>query len=110
MNREIIAKFPRSEWSRELAREVDRHMRWHRFTRWLTWPFDWLVKRLEADSERHGWPKAHYTDWDREALIWRVEFLQGAGRWHWARFVIAMRWLLPLAVLVGLAIGLAVRR
>jgi hypothetical protein len=72
-------EYPESSWPPELKQEVDRYRRW----RWLTlpWsvPFDALAAWIES-RKKPAWDDAHYAGWNRRELVWRILFLQGAGR------------------------------
>ena len=98
--------FPREEWSDDLKREVDRAVRWRRLIFWWTIPFDFLAERFFRRSEKTAWDESHYRDWSRQELLWRIMFLQGAGRTVWAereawRLVIA-----PVAIVLSFAVGI----
>jgi hypothetical protein len=102
-------QYPRERWSPELRSAVDREARLLRATRFLTWPFDAAVARITRRQAATAWDAAHYRDWTREELVWRVLFLQGAGRNAWAAHVVTLRWLAPLAALMGFSLGMVVR-
>jgi len=102
---QIQQGFPYEEWSDDLKREVDRAIRWRRLLFWWTIPFDAIAEWFFRRSENGAWDEAHYRDWNRQGLLWRIMFLQGAGRTAWAereawRLVIA-----PIATVLAFGIG-----
>ena len=106
----LMKQWPRWRWSQSLKDAVDRSARIQRFTRLFTWPLDAAADRIDRESSKAAWDEKHYEDWDRDELVWRILFLQGAGRSWWARYVVAVRWVVPLALLAGVSIGLLVSR
>lgn len=55
-----------------------------------------------------AWDADHYADWKREDLVWRILFLQDAGRWWWTRHQNVTRTVLPVAVFASLVAGMLV--
>lgn len=101
----LVKQYPRWRWSQSLKDAVDRSNRARRFTSRFTWPLDAAAERLDRESAKTAWNEDHYQDWDRDELVWRILFLQGAARSWWARHVVTVRWVVPLAFLIGMSIG-----
>lgn len=43
------------------------------------------IEELDAEQPPHAWRSKDYEDWSREDLIWRILFLQSAGRDAWKK-------------------------
>ena len=110
MSDRLAKQYPRWRWSQGLRDAVDRETKARRITSLVTWPFDAAADRLDRWSSKSAWGEGHYEEWDRDELVWRILFLQGAARSWWARYVVAVRWAVPLALLAGISIGLLVAR
>lgn len=102
---EIQRGYPREEWSEDLKREVDRAIRWRRIMFWWTIPFNAIAERFFRASERGSWGEAHYKEWSRAELLWRVLFLQGAGRTAWAERETWRLVVTPLAAVAAFTLG-----
>jgi hypothetical protein len=57
-----------------------------------------------------AWPEAHYADWARSDLIWRLAFLQEAGCYAWIEARLLWHVVLPVACFVAAVVGFAVGR
>ena len=106
----LTKQYPRWRWPQHLKDAVDRQVRARRWTAPFTWPLDAAAERIEREYSKTAWGEDHYQDWERDELIWRVVFLQDAGRASWARYVVMVRWVVPLALLAGAVIGRLVLR
>lgn len=107
---DLTKQYPRWRWSQSLRDAVDRSNKARRFTSLFTWPLDVAADRLDSEFAKAAWNEDHYQEWDRDELTWRILFLQGAARSWWARYVVTVRWVVPLAVLAGISIGVLVAR
>jgi hypothetical protein len=78
-----MTPYPRPDWSPELRVAVDQEMR--RQGRPLARLYFALLRRLERRYDRQNphWDAAQYEGWHDAELVWRILFLQRAGRSLW---------------------------
>lgn len=107
---QIQQGFPAEDWSEDLKSEVDRSIRWRRFIFWWTIPFDFVAEKFFRSSERRAWDESHYHDWRRQELLWRIMFLQGAGRTAWAERETWRLVVTPLAIVAAFSVGMFLGR
>jgi hypothetical protein len=103
---QIQQGFPVEDWSDDLQREVKRAIRWRRIMFWWTIPFDAIAERFFRRSEERAWDERHYHDWSRQELLWRIMFLQGAGRTAWAERETWRLVVCPIGIVLAFALGL----
>lgn len=78
---------------------------------WLYAPWNWVTRREEAHREAQHplWKEDHYEEWTREALLWRIQFLQAAGRWADIQATLLAHRVLPIVFFLGLVLGMLLR-
>ena len=85
-----------------------------RYQRWaFLWSFWWepLIDRIvkRRDRKSPAWDFRHYDDWSRDELVWRIVFLQGAGRRTWIEREAFRLIVLPVSTFVAFAVGMLLR-
>lgn len=103
--KKLVELYPKEKWSPEFHAEVKRRRRWNQITFLWSIPFSWLTSLFER-RKVPVWNSDHYKGWSPDELIWRICFLQGAGRHAWAEGEAWRLVVTPLAAVIAFAAGL----
>lgn len=109
MKSRLAETYPEDQWPADLRAAVARSRRWSRILFLWSVPYDAVVM-LFGRQRAAPWSDEHYRDWSRHELIWRIQFLQGAGRHAWAEREAWRLVITPLAMVAAFALGLALAR
>lgn len=112
MNEDLDSSYPERNRPPELRAAVEASRRYERWTLpWSAW-WDPLIAWLSRRKDRKNppWNAAHYRDWSHEELVWRIRFLQGAGRRVWLERETWRLLIAPALAVASFALGLWIGR